>query len=101
MIPAQDRYSKDVWHWHDDSEQDIQLDHEDDILPSIDGSPNGQRQQGLTPQGTFRVVLERLRFERLTPTPRHSKWGTYMMFAGITTPMSGGLQQRLGKNYQV
>ena len=93
MIPVQDGNSEDKCHRNDDSEEDMQSDHKDDIVPSIDGSPIGRRQEGLTLQGTFSDVLARLRSEAGTATQNHSKRGRQKTLSGITTPMSGRLRQ--------
>ena len=79
----------------------MQSDHEDDIVPSIDGSPIGRRQEGLTLQGTFSDVLARLRSEPGTPTPHYSKRGRQKTLSVITTPMSGRLRKRIRKDYHM
>ena len=89
MILVQDVNSEDECHRNDNREEDMQSDHEDDIVPSIDGSPIGRHQEGLTQQGTFSDVLARLRSEPGTPTPHHSKRGRQKMLSVITTPISG------------
>ena len=71
----------------------MQADHEDDIIPSINGSPIGRRREGLTLQGIFSDVLVRLRSESGTPTPHHSKRRRQKMLSVITIPMSGQLRK--------
>ena len=61
VIPVQDGNSEEECHRNDDSEEDMQSDHGEDIVPSIDGSPIGRRQEGLTQPRTFSDVLARLR----------------------------------------
>ena len=101
MIPVQDCNPEDECHRNDNREEDMQSDHEDDIVPSIDGSPIGRRQEGLTLQGTFSDVLARLRSEPGTPTPHYSKRGRQKTLSVITTPMSGRLRKRIQKDYHV
>ena len=101
MIAVQVGNSEDMCHINDDSEKDMQSNHEDDILPSINGSPISRRQQGLTLQGIFTDVRKRLRFQAVIPSTCHSKQGRQKTLSVITTPMSGRLIKRLGKDYHV
>ena len=97
MIPVQDGNSEDECHRNDESEEDMQSDHEGDIVPSMDGSPIGRYQEGLTLQGTFSDVLERLRSEPETPTPHHTKRGRQKTLSGNITPMAGRLRSKFGR----
>ena len=93
MIPVQDCNPEDECHRNDNREEDMQSDHEDALVPSIDGSPIGRRQEGLTLQGIFSDIIERLRSEPVTSTSHHSKRRRQKMLSVITIPMSGQLRK--------
>lgn len=75
MMPVQDGEAEDPCHRNDNSEQNMQSDDEDNIVPSLPGRPISQLQEGLIQEGTFCDVRWSFTYEPKTLFIYQSKSG--------------------------